>query len=324
MASEGPIRVLSLDGGGIRGVIPAAILIELEKLAGKPVFDLFDVVAGTSTGGLIATGLIAPDSSGAPKFTAGDLQGFYTKNGTQIFSRSTAYEVESLDGMHGPKYPADGIDAFLHETFADLELKDALKPLVMVSYDIERRNVHIFHSEAAKQDPNQNFFMRDSSRATSAAPTYFPPAHIQSSAGTTFALVDGGVAANDPAMAAYVQARRLFPDREILIVSIGTGSSVKPIPYDKAKGWGKLGWAERIVDVMFDGSTRTVDANLQELLPKHTSGLREYYRFQPSLKGANDALDDTSPKNLQSLIDLATNYANERHVDLAELADRLV
>jgi hypothetical protein len=75
---------------------------------------------------------------------------------------------------------------------------------------------------------------------------------------------------------------------------------------------------------MFDGSTRTVDANLQELLPKHTSGLREYYRFQPSLKGANDALDDTSPKNLQSLIDLATNYANERHVDLAELADRLV
>lgn len=324
MTSVDPVRVLALDGGGIRGVIPAAILIELEALAGKPILDLFDVIAGTSTGGLIATGLTAPDASGGPLFTMQDLQGFYTKDGTQIFSRSTAYEVESLDGMNGPKYPADGIDTFLLNTFAELELKDALKPLVMVSYDIGRRNVHIFHSETAKQDPDRNFFMRDSARATSAAPTYFPPAHIQSISGTTFTLVDGGVAANDPAMAAYVQTRRLFPDREILIVSIGTGSYEKPIGYDEAKGWGKLGWVENIVDIMFDGSTKTVEANLQEVLPRHASGLPGYYRFQPSLKGANDALDDTSPKNLQSLIDLAKDYATKQHVELAELADRLV
>lgn len=323
MASDGPIRILSLDGGGIRGVIPATILLELQALAGKPIIDLFDVIAGTSTGGLIASGLTAPNSSGGPKFTVEDLRSFYTKNGTQLFSRSKLYEIESLDGMNGPKYPADGIDKFLLDTFGDLELKDALKPLVMVSYDIGRRNVHIFHSDDARQDPNQNFYMRDSARATSAAPTFFPPAGIQSLAGTDFALVDGGVAANDPAMAAFAQARRLFPDREILTVSVGTGGDEKPISLDQAKGWGKIGWATHIVDILFDGSTKTVDANMRELLPKLASGLPEYYRFEPSLGQVSGALDDTSPENLQSMIELAADYAKQRHSELSELADRL-
>src|SRR6266849_5514369 len=102
--------------------------------------------------------------------------------------------------------------------------------------------------------------MRKAARATSAAPTYFEPLKIESGAATGYyALVDGGLFANNPALCALVEARTLFGNDDILLVSLGTGASTRPLSYRKTKHWGVAGWAKPVLDIAFDGVSSTVD-----------------------------------------------------------------
>ena len=164
-----------MDGGGIRGIVPATLLIALQERLSRPLVACFDIVAGTSTGGLVASALCAPDAAGASRYSPQQILDFYKQDCHQIFQRSELWTIESLDGMRRPKYPADGIEAFLADRFGDLQLKDALRPLVIVSYDLTSRAPWIFSSVLAADDPARNYLVRDACRATTAAPTYFRP-----------------------------------------------------------------------------------------------------------------------------------------------------
>src|SRR5436305_15011351 len=120
-----PVRVLSIDGGGIRGVIPAVVLSEIERRTGRSVPDLFDLVAGTSTGGISALGLTAPGEGGAPRWRAADLLELYRHEGGHIFSRSLWQRVRTVDGALGPRYAVRGLEAALERYFGDVRLRDA-------------------------------------------------------------------------------------------------------------------------------------------------------------------------------------------------------
>lgn len=297
------VKVLSIDGGGIRGIIPATVLVEFENLTGKPIAQLFDYIAGTSTGGILTLGLTKPGKDGNPQYKAQDLLDLYTTRGKDIFHRSEAYKILSVDGLERPKYPADGIDATLKQYFDTAELKDALKPILACSYDIKNRCPKLFTQTRAAKNPAHNFYMKDVARATSAAPTYFPAAQITSVDGSqTFDLIDGGVYINNPAVSAFTEAKALYrdTDADYLVVSLGTGSYESPINYQHAIEWGKLGWAFQILDVVLDGVSEVVCPQLEEILRQH-DGQKRFYRFQINLLASEEQLDDVSQSNIAAL-----------------------
>jgi patatin-like phospholipase/acyl hydrolase len=294
-------KILSIDGGGIRGIIPAMVLEYLERETDQSCSNIFDLIAGTSTGGILALGLTIPNEQGNPKYRAEDLTELYFNEGPHIFSRSKWYEIKSFGNISDAKYPSKGIEEVLDEYFGDSRLKDAITDVLITSYEIERRRAWFFKSHKARQPDltgDFDFAMKDVARATSAAPTYFDPERIPANDDDSdyYAMVDGGVFANNPALCAYVEAKNLYPDDDIMVVSLGTGELTRRIAYNEAKDWGLAEWAKPVIDVMFDGVADTVDYQLKHILPHD-----HYFRFQIRLNEGMDDMDDTSQTNMRVL-----------------------
>ncbi|MBD2043675.1 CBASS cGAMP-activated phospholipase [Microcoleus sp. FACHB-672] len=319
------VKVLAIDGGGIRGIIPAMVLAEIEARTQKRISEMFDLIAGTSTGGLLALALTKPKkNSNQPQYKATNLVRMYEEEGEIIFSPKTFARLRSLTDE---KYPADGIEAVLEKYFGNTRLSQALTEIIVPSYDIEQRRPHFFKSRKAKNDYERDFPMRKVARATSAAPTYFEPLKLENHDLTDYyALIDGGVFANNPAMCAYVEAKDTYPDAtDFLVVSLGTGELSTRLFYDHVKDWGLLQWAQPILHVVFDGSSDTVDYQLRLLLPALEEGTNRYYRFQTSLIGdVGDHLDDANPKNITGLKRLAQDMINKNDTLLNTLCQQLV
>lgn len=319
------IRVLAIDGGGIRGIIPAMIMDEIEKRTGKPIAKLFHLIAGTSTGGILALGLTRPDprNQDSPKYTAKEAIGLYENDGARIFSRSVWHRIHSRFGLADEKYPAEGVEAVLDEYLGDARISDALTDVLITSYEIEQRFPFFFRSSKARQDPTYDFPMVKAARATSAAPTYFEPLKLETEETVDYyALIDGGVYANNPAMCAYVEAKTTYAEakpEDFLLVSLGTGQLTRPLLYNEVKDWGLIEWAQPILNVVFDGVSDTVDYQLrQQLAPER------YYRFQIRLDEGNDDMDDASRTNTRSLILLAQEMIYKSKNDLEQLCELLV
>jgi uncharacterized protein len=302
-------KMLSIDGGGIRGIIPATVLDYIERKVERPIAELFDVIAGTSTGGIIALGLTCPGEDGRPKFTAEEVVALYEQNGPKIFPHEIFGRVRQLVDE---KYSDAGLEAVLNDELGEARLKDAMTSVIVTAYDIGLRQPVFFRSMRAREQPERyDFPMRDVARATAAAPTYFEPAVLELPAPEpALALIDGGVFATNPGMCAFVDAYagKARVD-ETLLVSLGTGALTRPIPVDDAKGWGLVGWARHILDVVFDGVSDTVDYQLDQILGD------SYYRLQTTLDKANDDMDDASAENMENLklqaVDLIDSNASK-------------
>jgi patatin-like phospholipase/acyl hydrolase len=319
-------KILSIDGGGIRGIIPATILTEIESRTQKPISQLFDLIAGTSTGGILALALTKPDSNGKPEYSAEQLVQMYVENGDKIFHQSLWHKISTFNNLIEEKYPAAGIDKVLEDYFKKTYLKDALTEVLITSYEIERRDSFFFKSTKAKMNPKRNFLMKHVARATSAAPTYFEPKKIPTEDLTEYyALVDGGVFANNPGMCAYVEAKTMFPEEnEFLVVSLGTGELTKPIYFDQAKMWGIAHWARPLLGVVFDGVSDTVDYQLQQLLPSDEEKGRRYYRFQIMLDKDTESMDNVEQINLRALKLCGEGIIRDQNDELTALCKLLV
>jgi patatin-like phospholipase/acyl hydrolase len=319
------VKVLSIDGGGIRGIIPSMVLKEIEGRTQRPVSELFDLIVGTSTGGLIALALAKPGSSGEPAYDAKSLIGFYESEGERIFHIPIWKRVESGWNLLDEKYPPKGLEKVLNEFLGQTRLKEALVPVMIPAYEIESRMPWFFRSERAKFSQSYDFPMKDVARAAAAAPTYFPPKKlVTEGGGDYYSLIDGGVYANNPGMCAFVEARMMFPeDSDMLMVSLGTGELTRRIDHDDAEDWGLAQWAHPLLNVMFDGQSDTVDFQLQKLLFPPGRG-RRYYRFQTRLDSGNDDLDDPRPGNLRSLRKEAKEMIGTHLEDLANLSKLLL
>lgn len=304
------MKVLSIDGGGIRGIIPAMVLAEIERRAGEPAARLFDLIAGTSTGGILACALARPDA-----LPAAELVELYESEGPRIFHRSLLKRVVSVDGWADERYDDDGLDAALRRYLGEVRLREVTTPIFVTAYDIQGRFAFFFRSGRATADPTYDFSLFDVARATSAAPTYFEPHEVTDGAGArTYPLIDGGVYATNPAMCAYVE----HPGAVELLASLGTGSQTRAYGYAQARGWGQLEWARPLIDMVFDGVADTIDFQLGRLLPDG-----RYVRLQTELKIARDAMDDASPENLDKLKREAEALIAERSADIDALCRRL-
>lgn len=316
---EPQARILSIDGGGIRGIIPAMVLARIEKLTNRPIAKLFDLIAGTSTGGILALGLTIPKSPGKALYTAEQLVELFEREGPRIFSRSLLRTLITSDSLVWKKYSSSGIEKVLHEYFGEAMLSDAATDLLIPSYEILRSFPFFFRSANARLRRDYNFLARDIARATSAAPSYFEPKRIPTGTDSEFyTLIDGGVFANNPAACALVEAQCTLPrPAERMVVSLGTGALTQRLPLWPARNWGCLMWAKPVLNAMFDGVSSTVDFQLRQLMP---SG---YYRFQTALDNTNHWLDNTSPSNLAALKALAAHMIEEKSAELDKLCDQL-
>jgi len=314
------VRVLSIDGGGIRGLIPAVVLAEIEARTGRRIAELFDLVAGTSTGGILACALTAPSPQdpAVPRFRAAELSGLYETEGPRIFSRSLLKRIFSVEGLFDERYEDDGLNDALGRYLGEARLRDALTPVFVTAYDVERRAAFFFRSARARTDPAYDFAMADVARATSAAPTYFEPVRVISAAGGEgYPLIDGGVFATNPAMCAYADVVRAR-ERVDVVASLGTGQLTRPLDFGEVRWWGQLQWARPIIDVVFDGVSDTIDFQLAQLEPQG------YVRLQTELRTASDDLDDASEGNLAALRREAEALIAARDADLDALCARLV
>ena len=278
-------RILSIDGGGLRGVIPVTILQKIEDLTGKKIYELFDFIAGTSTGGLIACALTTSDDGILPKFQVSDIAKMYTDNGPNIFPPERGFFnkiINDLNNLFRPEFNPAGLDAVITNYMGDKTMKDCLRPLMVVSYDVRYNEAVLFKSRNTEDatDP-QNPRLHDICRATSAAPTFFP-AYPFNYDGKDRVFVDGGVYMNNPAVGAIVEISRYARESdyykingevvknlelsEICMLSLGTGHYINDLMYKKTSDAGEIGWAPVIADLMMQGVNQTTTYEADELL----------------------------------------------------------
>jgi uncharacterized protein len=338
------IKILSVDGGGIRGIIPGVILTYLEKrlqILSKSelkIGDYFDFIAGTSTGGILACLYLMPGEDGKAKYSANDAVQLYLKEGHTIFARGTLEKILTLYSLFDPKYSAENLEKYLHQFFGDVKLDQLIKPCLITAYEIVQRNAKLFTSADAN-DSLRNFFVRDVARATSAAPTYFSPAHIQSDEGEIFSLTDGGVYANNPSLCAYAEARKtdfrsLFKDeqkvndptaKDMLIVSLGTGTVKKQYHFKDFQHAGAINWLEPIIDILMSANSETVDFQLTKMYETlEPADCKDYYRIEPSLYEACSEMDDASHENVDKLKQAGLYFIDKNEDLLNEIAEKVL
>src|SRR5882724_2494764 len=320
------LKILSIDGGGIYGIVSAMILAEIERLTRKPIVQLFDLVAGTSTGGIIALGLTIPDATGkVPRYSGADMVELYTTKGDQIFSRTFLHEILALGNLLEEKYESAGIERTLRKYFGEMMLSETLTDVLITAYNIERRDAYFFKSSKAKKQEDRNFYVRDVARATAAPPTFFTPAKIQNiSKSQEFVLIDGGVFANNPAMCAYAEAKARFPaTNDIMLVSVGTSGSKKPYIYEQVRNWGSAKWVVPILEIMMDGVMQTVDYQLKQIFALQPQANTFYTRLQAMTEG-KIPFDEPTEVNIRLLKEFAGKYIDANQDLLECLACHLV
>lgn len=340
-APDPRFRILTVDGGGIRGLISALVIEEVEsrlsaKLGRKArMAEYFHLFAGTSTGGLIALALTAPR-----EVSAGELAAFYVDDGPRIFHRGLGHELGSLWGLGGPKYSLGPLREAVERRLGRSTISEATRDLLVTSYDMTRSEPYFFKRWRALENPERNLPIAEAALATSAAPTYFPSHGLHDRA-----LVDGGVFAANPSVAAIAEAlgrqsdepARLTPD-ELFLVSIGTGEFETGFSQRKVSKWGKLCWIAGgdeppILGAMLGGASDGADYWAHMLL-NHSPGEGvpaagelghgpRYYRLQVKLPGPI-AMDDASKETLdQRLPAAARGLIAERSAELDAIVDKL-
>jgi len=344
-------RVLSIDGGGIKGIIPCIILKEIEEKTGRKISKLFNLIAGTSTGGIIALGLTKKDRSGMVNtYSANDLLDLYVKNGKDIFPEREKDLVSRLGSMFektrdvtARNYDSAGIERLMLEKFGEARLTDALIDTLITTYDINSGRPYYFSSRIARLKLNEgnkeeNILMRDVARSTSAAPTFFAP-NIVNDSNSKMAFVDGGVFANNPSVLAYSEAKEIWKhdtktdsayskgvdaivtaddkDLPFFMLSLGCGSSKSSVSYTNAEEWRTLNWIQPLLtDIFMRSSEESVRYTMQYLLPPFVNGNLRYERLSPEIDRSVSQMDNVSDANIEALQEVATSYVKTPEVRL--------
>ncbi|MCB0835234.1 MAG: patatin-like phospholipase family protein [Bacteroidetes bacterium] len=335
------IRILAIDGGGIRGIIPGAILASLEeKLREKThnpqakLTDYFDFIAGTSTGGILSGLYLIPDENNPEKskYSAREALDIYMKRGGSVFKSSFWQKLKTGFGLLKNRYQAKNINEMLKMSYGEKAwLKDAAKPCLVVSYDLLQQKAYMFTRKAARENANHNFKLWEVARGTSAAPSYFSPGKMKAAGGQEYAFIDGGIIANNPALCALSEVKKMNFSRiknwkndtpvrseDIVMVSIGTGSEKKENMPQSMKNKGLLGWIKPILSVRMMGCSSLAADHVERELSQGNE--KQYFRIDPQLFDADSEMDNASVDNMNLLKEAGLKNA-ELH---RELIDQIV
>jgi uncharacterized protein len=332
-------RVLAVDGGGIRGYIPALVLAEIEKRAKTPAANLFDLIVGTSTGGIIGIGL-------ATGMSADELARFYPDYGRRIFGgvdrpawqkRVMGYGATFEESMGQParkfgapwggnkkfggnaRHRANGLEGVLQDVLGERRLSEVAVPLAVTSFDGATSQPVVFSSRDAQRDCALDLPLRVAARATSAAPTYFPPCEYEW-AGRIRKFIDGGVWANNPSAVALSEAAALTEARQItatsiLLVSLGTGIAPSGATFNETATW---------IGAASDTIKTATSVAAGEVLARRALPASNFVRLQVVDESVAGAMDDPAAARLAVLKNAADQLAKAEEAQLERLAALLV
>ncbi len=326
-------RILSIDGGGIRGIIPGMILVALEekiqRVTKNPeahLTDYFDFFAGTSTGGILLSILLCPDDDkpNKQKYSAKQALDIYLNHGVEIFTASPWRRFLNKFGLLSELYDNTVLEKVLLSYFGDKKLSELLRPCIITAYNIELRKNHLFRQQKAiSHGESRDFYIRDVCRATSAAPTYFSVAEIFSLAKTRYPLVDGGVFAHNPSLSALLEVIKnynTYQIDDIWVLSLGTGLSKISYNYEDFKKKKAISIGPALVDIMSSSSAESTDYFLKQLFHS-VKKMGNYIRIEPNnLSSIDPAMDAASTHNIQKIISLGDKLVSENE----DLLDQIV
>jgi predicted acylesterase/phospholipase RssA len=315
-----PFRVLTIDGGGIRGVIPATVLVDLERrLAPHRLATVFDLIVGVSTGGIIALGLTVPDGE-HPRHPAERLLEFYRSDGETIFPRGGPGLLTRTAWLReGTRYSVTGLEEALHRCLGDTALTAALTGVVVTSYDLAYGEPVVLASRPELGDVS-DVTMVVAARATSAAPMFFKPQIIRDGDRERM-LVDGGLYMNNPALLGYLLGGQAAAreERPLALVSLGTGTRPPrtPLPAAERAQMREASTAARtLLEAVATGGGRMADL----LLARLADGDRfRYWRLQTTVGSCGYTMDDSSPENVACLHQCARELVSERDEELSAI-----
>lgn len=334
------VTILSIDGGGIRGIIPATILefleMQLQELDGESarLADYFDVITGTSTGGLVTAMLTAPNDKQRPLFAAKDIKPFYLQHGPSIFPQNKdlfGSIGELLGTLKGPKYDGKYLHKVVKEKLGEIRVHETLTNIVIPTFDIKTMQPTIFSSYKIKGFPCMDARLSDICISTSAAPTFLPGYNFnnQDSQGNVheFNLIDGGVCANNPTLVAMNEVTKQIINQNddyfaikpleynrFLIISLGTGAPKNEQKFNAtmASKWGLLDWltnsgSNPLIDIFSQSSADLVDFHLATVTQALNSQ-NNYLRIQDdTLTGTSSSVDIATKENLDKLCQIGEN-----------------
>jgi patatin-like phospholipase/acyl hydrolase len=354
--------VLSIDGGGIKGIVPAMILAEIERRTGKQIHQLFDLIAGTSTGGILSLGLTKPNKDKEAEFSAEKLVSLYTNEGKKIFKKREIPNLSllkflplldlpiNLEELVGSKYTRKEKVQVIQKWFGETFLDKALTEVIITSYAINERIPILFTNNPHKEESKSKNFRRicsgykmyNAAMATSAAPTFFKPYSPEfiSTAKQKYFFIDGGVIANNPTSIAIIEAMKSYEIKmhkpinleDILVVSLGTGIATESFSKETEK-WGLIQWVKPLINIVFTGQSEIITYQMEHLLPE-----KHYYRFQFNCEKSNrinsqntllekcyvnEDMDDVSEKNIEELKRAANQLIGEESSKLEDLCNVL-
>lgn len=282
--------ILSIDGGGIRGLASASAINTIESNFNIK-FSKFDMFAGTSAGGLLSAGIAALGFTGQQCM---DL--FNIQNAELIMNKSF---IDKLLNIIQPaaKYDGMGKRLVIDKVFRDIKISKVVPKLLITAYDLKNRSIKVFKN-------NSDTLLADITDATSAAPCYFPPVKIKNNL-----YCDGGIVANNPAMCAYAEAKKIWPEDEIKLISIGTGEDSDAIYADKS--FGIIDWFDAgLMDIILDGNA--IDYQCRTILGDN------YIRINGPLLNASNLIDDVEITNLTELIIAGKSWVNDNFTELSK------
>ena len=270
--------LLSLDGGGVRELATVVFLANLEKALGKPLYKKFDFFIGTSAGAITAMAL------SIAKMTGENLLELWSEKTFERILNSSLWDSKLGLMQINPKYDGKGKEQVLSEYFGNLKLGDASGDLAIVSYDVEERRPLLLTSYG-----NSNISAIDAGHASSAAPIYYPTARV----GNRY-LIDGGIVANNPVLHGYAEVKKLYPNSNVKILSVGTGLNKRPLKGKASQKWGLIGW------LMHDLFGLMLESSLDHEIATEIVG-KDYIRVNSPLGKVNRRLDDNNKRNLNNI-----------------------
>jgi patatin-like phospholipase/acyl hydrolase len=313
-----PIRICSLPGGGIKGIISAMFLMKLEQITGKHPTELFDIFIGTSTGALICSILNIPSVEGSLhpwKYTAKDLLDVYIKEASTTFESSMWRKVSTMNGIYGPMYYTRNRDEKLKAWLGDVSLKDTLCDVIITSYELCTHSPVFFKSRKARLDPQDNFLLTDVNKAATAAPTIWPPHQIGER------IFIDALYGKDPSLFGITEALKHYNADlgNILVLTLGTGYTRKKTDPGKVVTSGHTFLIE-VFSNMINANTMNVPYMITELFQEGSKILK----LDVALAEEHMGICDVSKKNLDYLIRTTQQYIAENEDEIREFAGRLL
>ena len=328
-SEDRPIRVLSLDAGGIRGIIELHVLVALEERTGQPISELFDLFVGTSTGSAITIGMLMGDENGDAKFTAREMLALYEEQ-VCLFSEVPWYHtVMTLDGWLGPRYSIAPSRAFAERHYGFTTMGDLRGDVIVVTLDLQTLQPKFLSSRRNPNATNDtvalNFLAADVVMACCSVPAYIPPMLLRDVTGEpAFVAVDGAAFAYAPSALALGEALSRYPGRKVVMLSLGTGSVEGGFTVDDARSWGSIDWASATVPMVLRSQVRYAEDMLATAAAAPNTPLAAYLRLSPVIPAALDDAIFSSEEVVGEISAIGRAQVEARSEEIQAFVDQLV